>query len=199
MKKEAFDTAMNYLDTDLIDSHMRDRSTHHMRARRRRQYTAATAACVAVVLVGVGATMVWDHLNVHYDEPTHEMNDVVIAEDYVTIRYITADGQIREVRQYLRCDAYSIFAAWRTQNGLGEEVKLIRTHTASNGIEWTDEFEGEGVVGYRPGDKFYLTITVEGLAPYLETVTGDILLESLKQTLGGYTGMVYESIEVILQ
>ncbi len=190
---------MSHLDPDLVDAHLTAKQTRRLRTTASRRWIAAGAACLGVVMIGIGAATVWDHMHVHYDEPTPELEDVAIAEDFVNIRYVTPDGRIDVVRQYLSCDAYSIFAAWRIQNGLGEDATLVQTRTRSNGIEWTEEYEGEGVVGYAPGDKFYLTITVRGLEPYLAGEHGDALLESLKQTLGGYTGITYESIDVVLE
>ncbi len=199
MKNNLYTHALDGLDEALLEEHLQQKTRLDTRTQHRNRWLTATAACVALMAISAGAWVMWDHMNAHYDEPAPELKDVEIAQGDVVIHYITPEGHPAHITRYLFCDAQSIFAAWRTQNGLGEDVRLMQTHTSSNGEEWIGEFEGEGVVGYRPGDKMYLTITVKGLEPYLAAEGGDALLESLKQTLSGYTGLTYETVEVVFE
>ncbi len=200
MKEHLYTQALGGLDEPLIEAHLTERDRLCKQKAQRTRRLAASAACAALVAVGIGVGVV--KLIGPSDTPVRELGDVAIPYDHVAIHYLTPDGRRAEVTQYLSCDAVSIFTAWRTLNALDESVHLIQTHTASNGeesYEWIWEYEGEGGAHYRPGDKFCLTITVAGLEPYLDGERGDALLESLKTTLSGYTGLTYERVEVVLK
>ncbi len=204
MKESLYNRVLDGLDECLIEDHLTEQARLRGRKIRRTRRVAASAACVALVAVGVGVGILVDNLNVHFDEPAHELGDVVIPYDHVTIHYVTPDGHTDKTTQYLPCDSVSIFAAWKTQNGLGEEIDLIQTLTVSNGEEsyewiWEYEGEGEGVISYRPGDKFYLTITLAGSDACFSGEAGEALKESLKKTLSGYTGLTYETVEVVFE
>ncbi len=204
MKENLYAQALDGLDERLIEEHLQTKKDLQVRRMRRKRLITASAACAALVAVGVGVGILMDNMNVHFDEPAHELGDVVIPYDHVTIHYVTPDGEAAEIRRELSCDAYSIFAAWKEQNGLGEDIRLVKTHTASNGVEsyeWIGEYEGEGegVISYRPGDKFYLTITLAGSDACFAGEDGEVLKESLKKTLSGYTGLTYETVEVVFE
>ncbi len=202
MNTNLYDRALDGLDPELIEEHLQKKEALALRAVRRRRMTVAAAACVALVAVGVGVGIAMDNMNGFHEKPVHELGDVVIPYGHVAIHYITPDGHTAEATQYLPCDSQSIFAAWRAQNGIGEDVELIQTHTVSTGAEsyqWIWEYEdlGEGGVSYRPGDKFHLTITLAGSDACFAGEGGEALMESLKKTLSGYTGLAYETVEVV--
>ncbi len=227
MNQKQLDNALNHLDADLIEGYLQETESRGRRALPRLRRLEAVAASLVLVAIGVGIALAWREGQIHYDEPvgnpelgnseyatrvdpngyvvdpgfidSAEGWELVIENGPVWIHYVTAEGKTERVKVELPYAPQNIFAVWREKNGLGEDVKLISTRVNSNGVEETYEFEGEGVVSYRPGDRFSLTVTVEGLEPYLTDENRSALLEALKQTMSGYQGREFEAVEVVLE
>lgn len=98
--------------------------------------------------------------------------------------YYVQDNEILCESENLRSTPQDIFDAWRSRNGIGDEVSLIDVKTEDNGHEEIESSGDSQVANYSQGDKFTLNLTVsENLKEYYEKIPEDKLLESLKKTM----------------
>lgn len=118
-----------------------------------------------------------------------------IATDNVWIYYVEA-GEICREQQLVKLQPADIFAFWKEKNGIGDEVQLLDCELRSNA---TTEQMGE-VVKHTLGDYFSLYLTVsKNLEAYYEQKDEDLLLETLEQTMTGYSGRTYQEYHLILE
>lgn len=125
--------------------------------------------------------------------------DLAVESEYVWIYYVDGD-EISRTSQYLPLSAEQIFYAWREQNNIGDEVAFIKVKIDSNSKTTESEFEGEGVVKNENGDYFVYNITIsKRIEEYYHLIDSELLLESLKQTMTGYSELEYDEYNLILE
>lgn len=125
--------------------------------------------------------------------------DLAVESEYVWIYYVDGD-EINRTSQYLPLSAEQIFYAWREQNNIGDEVAFIKVKIDSNSKTTESEFEGEGVVKHEIGDYFVYNITIsKRIEEYYHLIDSELLLESLKQTMTGYSELEYDEYNLILE
>lgn len=125
--------------------------------------------------------------------------DLAVESEYVWIYYVDGD-EINRTSQYLPLSAEQIFYAWREQNNIGDEVAFIKVKIDSNSKTTESEFEGEGVVKHEIGDYFVYNITIsKRIEEYYHLFDSELLLESLKQTMTGYSELEYDEYNLILE
>lgn len=152
------------------------------------------AACLLVILI-------LPRMNMSSDSAQSQAGDeeMVIDHEYVWIYYVE-DGQIRRTKEYAALQASSIFAVWKEKNGIGDEVELIKFKIESDSTTSTYEYDGEGVVKHEIGDRRVLNMTVSAnLEAYYETVDPELLLDSLRQTMTGYSDLEYEECNIYFE
>jgi len=133
-----------------------------------------------------------DSFEIGSDEATKEL---MIATDYVWIYYIE-DEEICKEQHYVKLQPTDVFAVWKEKNGIGAEVQLLDCEILSNA---TTEELGDVVV-HTVGDYFALYLTVsKNLEEYYEVMNEVLLLDSLEQTMTGYSGMEYQEYHLILK
>lgn len=125
--------------------------------------------------------------------------DLAVESEYVWIYYVDGD-EINRTSQYLPLSAEQIFYAWREQNNIGDEVAFIKVKIDSNSKTTESEFDGEGVVKHEIGDYFVYNITIsKRIEEYYHFIDSELLLESLKQTMTGYSELEYDEYNLILE
>lgn len=125
--------------------------------------------------------------------------DLAVDSEYVWIYYVDGD-EINRTSQYLPLSAEQIFYAWREQNNIGDEVAFIKVKIDSNSKTTESEFDGEGVVKHEIGDYFVYNLTIsKRIEEYYHLIDSELLLESLKQTMTGYSELEYDEYNLILE
>ena len=89
-----------------------------------------------------------------------------------------------------------MFASWKEKNGIGEDVLLLDFEIQSNATVNIKDGMAEHVLG--DYHCLYLTVS-KNLETYYETVDSELLLESLEQTMTGYSGLTYQEYHLILE
>lgn len=121
--------------------------------------------------------------------------EVGIATENVWIYYVEA-GEICKEQRLVKLQPADIFELWKKKNGIGPEVQLLECELRSNA---TTKQIGE-VVKHTLGDYFALYLTVsKSLESYYEQTDEALLLDSLKQTMTGYSGLTYQEYHLILE
>ena len=83
--------------------------------------------------------------------------------------YYVKDGEVCKEQECILAEVTAVFSAWKEKNGIGDEVELIQ---------------------YSP---LTTSITVsENLQAYYGTIDRELLLDSLKQTMAGYSNLEYD-------
>lgn len=124
-----------------------------------------------------------------------------IAVAYKDVRlYYVDENEIKQTERYLPLSAEEIFAAWREKNDIGDEVAFFGTEIDSNGKTVEYESDGEAVVRHEIGDYFVYTLTIsKRIEDYYDRVDPELLLESLKKTMTGYSAIQYDEYHLILE
>lgn len=131
-------------------------------------------------------------------DPGRDGGEMAVGQDYVEIYYVDGD-EIQCQEKWMRLSAEDIFNAWREKNGLGNEVKFIGVTICGDGKTTGWEFEGENVAS-EVGDYLVYTLTIaKSIENYYDTLDSGLLLESLKQTMTGYSGVEYDEYHLILE
>ncbi|MBQ8683941.1 MAG: hypothetical protein IJ518_05440 [Clostridia bacterium] len=120
-----------------------------------------------------------------------------LAIQYADTRIYYVDGDtVRYAVRYLPQTAEEIFTAWREKNDIGGEVVLLDAVIEDNG---TTVDNGE-TVEHTVGDYFILRLTVsENLKEYFEALDEALLLDSLKHTMTGYSGIDFDEYHLQLR
>ncbi len=127
------------------------------------------------------------------------MTGLAIEEGYISIYYVEGD-QIKSEEQYMLFRGEDVFEAWKQKNGLGDEVKRIRSYTEDNGEESTYEFQGQTIVSYKVGDYFVYNIVISAeIENYFDTIDRELLLSSWEQTIRGYSMIDYDEFNIIVE
>lgn len=139
--------------------------------------------------------------------------EIVIACDDVWIYYVTdseagdlnsydntISEKINRQKEYLPLSPDEIFGAWKLKNKIGEDVKLIEVKIDSNSKTNQSEFEDEGVVKHEIGDYYVYNITIsKSIENYYDTIESEILLDTLKRTMTGYSDIEFDEYNLTLQ
>ena len=147
---------------------------------------AAAAACVLVVAAAA--------LAIPRGGPGEEesRNETVLATEILSIYYLAEDGSIESREMELRCVPEEIFNEWAALNNV-EDVKFVSCEYDDNGSESSHD----GVVEYRVGDYYTLTLTVSGeFSAYAGGERGELLVQTLERTFCGYVRV--DSFELVI-
>lgn len=186
MRGDEFLDAMSQIDPDLIEEADRPpkRSAHVWR-----MLPAVAAACLLVTFTAVYFPL-WqgaDPLDTAGSLPQSDSDSVPYAESMPSepvfgagknMVWYVAGGELQTQQIPLLSDTQEVFAAWRTANGIGEEVQLVSC-TA-----------GE--------DSAQLTVTAN-LADYSASADGELLLESLRQTMALHFCISTDACQITLE
>lgn len=155
---------------------------------------SAVAACLVLVIAVTFITQyIPTEYNLNYSYVGANGKEMYIADENVWIYYVD-NGDIERERVKLPCTTENVFITWKHLNKISNDVKLIEYKIISNGNEITSEFEGKGVVEYEQGDYLILNITVsEKLKSYDNQTT---LIESLKDSMAGYSNIDFDEVNV---
>ena len=122
-----------------------------------------------------------------------------ILNDNVTVYYVSENGIKSEV-MFLPCTPKDVFSAWKEKNGIGDEVKLIKTEIKDNSTTEKSEENGVEVYKHTMGDYFILNITVsKSLKSYYFAYGEALLKESLEKTMTGYNGIEFDEYYLYLE
>lgn len=133
------------------------------------------------------------------ETPRENLTEVAPLIDDVQIYYVS-DGEVLSKTRTMRYDPEIIFAAWREENGIGEEVRLIAHEIEDNGTTTKKEVAGVSLVKCHSGDYFIYNLTVsKNLEDYYDRIDSELLLESLKQTMLGYLDMEFDEYHLMLE
>ena len=122
-----------------------------------------------------------------------------ILKDDVTVYYVSENG-IKSEEIFLPCTPEDVFSAWKAKNGIGDEVKLIKTEIKDNSTTESSEIGGSQVITHTVGDYFILNITIsKSLENYYPSHGEELLCESLKKTMAGYNGIEFDEYYLYLE
>lgn len=159
--------------------------------------TSSIAACLALIICLPIIFMSMNNMgnNAPAIPNDNQGGEMAVEEDNIWIYYVDGDEIGRE-RQYLPMSPENIFNAWKEKNGIGAEVEFIRVNIDSNG----KTSEKNGIVEHQIGDYFVYNLTIsKGIENYYNTIDKDLLLNSLKQTMTGYSNIEYDEYNLILE
>lgn len=155
------------------------------------------AACLVLLFVAPFVHVLFDGAGTA--APENNNQEMAVASENVWIYYVDGD-EISRTRQYLPLTAENIFNAWREKNNIGDEVKFISVKIDSNGKTTESEFDGEGVAKHEMSDYFVYNITIsKRIEEYYHLIDSELLLDSLEQTMTGYSNMEYDEYNLILE
>lgn len=159
------------------------------------------AACVGLLCL-ILSSLDMNRDNVKKDnvkESEVSAEETSVLEDDVWIYYVDGDVVTSE-KEFLPYVPNEIFAAWREKNGIGDEVKLIACRIDSNATTSTFEFEGKEYVRHEMGDYFILNLTVSvNMENYYEKIDSELLLQTLEQTMTGYSDIEFDEYHLIFE
>ena len=98
--------------------------------------------------------------------------------------YKIKDGKLVHDTVMLDASPQTIFNVWKSENAVGEEVRLVNVKIEDNGTDIVSEYSGVGVVTHQKGDKTIYTITVtRNLEDFYGYRSKELVLESLEKTM----------------
>ncbi len=111
--------------------------------------------------------------------------------------YYVEDGELKSRKVSHEEDAQILFALWKTENHIGDEVQLVEFDIEDNGTVEESDMGGAAVAIYTLGDTFILHMSVsDNLNPYFEKVGKDLLLSSLEKTMRDGFGMEVDEFDL---
>lgn len=196
MKKEEFYEMLGDLDESKVKS--AEKAPIKKAKTKWIGYGLSAAACVGLI---IGTGIWYNHSKNPTPNNTSSLNDdssevdIAIEQDNVNIFYLEGDN-IQSVSEFLPCDPKIIFNSWKSHNGIGDEVQLIEVKIENNGTESVDSL----VASYTAGDKFIMNVKItKNLQNYYEGKSEEKLIESLKQTLTGYSDIDFDEFNLIFE
>ena len=196
MKKEEFYEMLGDLDESKVKS--AEKAPIKKAKTKWIGYGLSAAACVGLI---IGTGIWYNHSKNPTPNNTSSLNDdssevdIAIEQDNVNIFYLEGDN-IQSVSEFLPCDPKIIFNSWKSHNGIGDEVQLIEVKIENNGTESVDSL----VASYTAGDKFIMNVKItKNLQNYYEGKSEEKLIESLKQTLTGYSDTDFDEFNLIFE
>lgn len=131
--------------------------------------------------------------------PEGQDDEMAVVVEKVWIYYVDG-GEINRTRRQLPLSAEQVFNAWREENGIGDEVAFVKVKIDSNSKTTESEFDGAGVVKHEIGNYFVYNITIsKRIEEYYHLIDPELLLESLKRTMTGYSEIEYNEYNLILE
>lgn len=115
--------------------------------------------------------------------PVISDEDTALEQADVNIYYVDNEN-IEYKTEFLPLSPRYIFAFWKYYNKIGEEVTLNDIHIENDGSEYAEP----NIAGYNGSDGYIMNVIVSSnLKEYYKYIPEDKLIESLKQTLLGYS------------
>ena len=100
--------------------------------------------------------------------------------------YYVANGKTEHKTIVTGASPKNLFAKWKEENQIGEEVHFISAKTSDNGTTEISEYSGVEVATHKAGDHIVFTLTVtKNLEQYYDTIGKELLLETLEKTMTG--------------
>ena len=190
MTKEKFYTLLGDLSEETVHA-----AEHPPVTRRGAGWLRLAAAACVCVIAGAGIRFLSGREQPELPPADSSTAETAVESMDFSIYYVDG-GQIVSKTVFLQGTMQAVFACWREANGIGEEVQLLRSEVKSNGTEYSDD----SVAGYQVGDSFTICITVtQNLSDYCTGDQGDLLLESLKQTMIGDSWLTYSDYILTLE
>lgn len=185
MRGDEFLDAIGQIDPDLIEEADRPpkRRVHFWRM------LPAAAACLLVTFAAVYFPL-WqgsDPLDTANSLPQSDSDSVPYAESMPsepvfgagkTVVWYVEGGELQTQQIPPLLDPQDVFAAWRTANGIAEEVQLLSCTAEEAGVQ--------------------LTVT-SNLADYSASADGELLLESLRQTMALHFCISTDACQITLE
>lgn len=160
---------------------------------------SSIAACLALIICLPIIFMSMNNMGTDKNNTAgpNDGNDgeMAMEQDNVWIYYVDGDEIGRE-KQYLPMDPEDIFNAWKEKNSIGDDVEFIRVKIDSNG----KTTEKNGMVEHQIGNYFVCNLTIsKNIENYYDTIDKELLLDSLEQTMTGYSNIEYDEYNLILE
>ncbi len=122
-----------------------------------------------------------------------------IEKDEVWIYYVE-NGAISKRQSTLELTPEAVFTVWKKAHLITNEVELINVEVKDNSKTERYEENGMGIVKHTVGDYFIFNLTIsKNIENYYSKYNKELLLESLKQTMLGYSNMEYDEYHLILE
>ena len=159
------------------------------------------AAAVAVAAAALALVLCWPGLvGTNTGNPSqtaaNDSTEAVALERMDVTIYIAGNGSLSEETVTLDATAEEVFNAWKAKNGIGNDVRLLKSELSDNGKEGTDG----SVAWHTAGGKLTLTLTVtDTLRNYYDRIPEQWLLESLERTMIGYSHAEIAEYVLVLQ
>ncbi len=113
--------------------------------------------------------------------------------------FYVADGKICSKTQIIELSAENAFIAWREANNIGDEVEFVKCEIKDNSFDTEKVTGGVAVVEHTVGDYFILNVTIsKNIENYYDRIDSELLLDSLKQTMTGYSDIEFDEYHLIL-
>lgn len=160
---------------------------------------SSIAACLALIIclpiIFVSMNNMGSDKNNTAGPNDNNNGEIAMEQDDVWIYYVDGD-EINRERQYLPMDPEDIINAWKEKNGIGDDVEFIRVKIDSN----SKTTEKNGMVEHQIGNYFVYNLTIsKSIENYYDTIDKELLLDSLKQTMTGYSNIEYDEYNLILE
>ncbi len=134
----------------------------------------------------------------HPEDYRYPDPEVAPVYDNAKIFYV-ADGKICSKTQRMELSGENAFIAWREANNIGDEVEFVKCEIKDNSTDTEKVIGGVAVVEHTVGDYFILNITIsKNIENYYDRVDSELLLDSLKQTMTGYSDIEFDEYHLIL-
>ena len=152
---------------------------------------------------GVTSRDVSEWLEVSEDEtpapvPDDESSAVLVKEQPVAIYYVV-DGRIESKTVPALPQPQAVFAVWKTENHIGEDVQMIEASVVYDTRGVTSEYSGVAVVTHpTDGHTIYRLTVTKSLEGYCTPDVRELLLASLEKTMAGLLPETVDDYELTL-
>lgn len=161
-------------------------------------YSLGAVACIVLIcIIGIVYQRSNSPINSNSSlyAPTSSESDVALEYKSIEIYYLK-NNEIISTSEYLPCSPKDIFNCWKAYNKIGDEVQLIGVKIENNGTESVDSM----TAAYSAGDIFKINVTVtKNLQNYYGILPEEKLLDSLKQTLTGYSEIAFNEYHLVFE
>ena len=115
--------------------------------------------------------------------------------------YYVVDGKIEHKTTKTSASAKAVFEVWKSENQIGEEVKLLNVDLEQSGIEISEyEYSGVGIADHKSDGKTIYTLKVtKNIENYYVDTDRELLLETLKKTMTGMNEMQIYDYDIVLE
>ncbi len=116
-------------------------------------------------------------------ENSDEIAHVEIPDMPLEIYYV-ANGSMKQKTIVTAASPENLFAVWKAENHIGQDVKFISVDIADNSKTEISEIHGSEVAIHTMGDYFIYTLTIsKDIEKYYDTLGKELLLASLEKTM----------------